>query len=94
MIRQPRNAPCKCGSGKKFKKCCMIDGKEFDLQRAKRYRSDLNCIESKIIAGMGGFPIWQEPNEPEIAPPRWMTWMMLIALVISLVLIFCVLIWR
>jgi len=24
-LRQSKNSPCECGSGKKFKKCCMKD---------------------------------------------------------------------
>jgi hypothetical protein len=24
MPRPPRNAPCPCGSGKKYKRCCMV----------------------------------------------------------------------
>lgn len=27
----PRNDPCKCGSGKKFKKCCLL--KEYEQER-------------------------------------------------------------
>jgi hypothetical protein len=28
-----RNAPCGCGSGIKFKKCCYLKQFDFDLQR-------------------------------------------------------------
>lgn len=28
-----RNAPCGCGSGVKFKKCCYLKQFEFDVQR-------------------------------------------------------------
>ena len=32
MAKVGRNAPCPCGSGKKFKKCCLLsqDGKTFE----------------------------------------------------------------
>ena len=29
MVKIGRNAPCPCGSGKKYKKCCLHDGSDF-----------------------------------------------------------------
>ena len=34
----PRNAPCPCGSGKKYKACCRIRPRSF-WQRVKRWFS-------------------------------------------------------
>ena len=34
--KTPRNAPCPCGSGRKYKYCCL--GKEQALRRERRYR--------------------------------------------------------
>ena len=31
-MKQQRNAPCSCGSGKKFKKCCLLAKWEADRQ--------------------------------------------------------------
>lgn len=35
MAKIPRNAPCPCGSGKKYKKCCLLRKKEEDLKLRK-----------------------------------------------------------
>ena len=46
MVKIGRNAPCPCGSGKKYKKCCLRKDEQEHLkemeeqQRARRYQSD------------------------------------------------------
>ena len=37
MIRLGRNDRCPCGSGKKYKKCCLVSAEEFDFQY-RRFR--------------------------------------------------------
>jgi hypothetical protein len=40
----PRNAPCPCGSGKKYKRCCQ-DGVE---ERARAHRADANVAADNL----------------------------------------------
>ena len=84
MAKISRNAPCPCGSGKKFKKCCL--GKEIENQRQPKTYHD-HCLEvvdslrSKILDFMkkGGYdgPIEQafkeywQTLEPGLAPPKF-----------------------
>ena len=43
-----RNAPCPCGSGKKYKKCCLNKGKEQYLAEAIMYSLQNIKRESQI----------------------------------------------
>jgi len=40
--RYPRNAECDCGSGEKYKKCCLLKEREEDKKRllSKNNRED------------------------------------------------------
>jgi len=38
-----RNKPCPCGSGKKYKKCCML--KDFQKEQAKQEQEELEWNE-------------------------------------------------
>ncbi len=43
-----RNEPCPCGSGKKYKKCCMPKETAVDLQELRRSRAEEN-LRSEIL---------------------------------------------
>lgn len=67
------NEPCPCGSGQKFKRCCMI---EDQTSRAKRRRNRL-IRNAAIVAGLAGLGLlfaynttWSEPDETPVAPLR------------------------
>ncbi len=49
-----RNDPCPCGSGKKFKKCCLKTLEEWEL-RSERY-ADLERDPYPSVTGHGGRP--------------------------------------
>jgi uncharacterized protein YchJ len=45
-----RNDPCNCGSGKKFKKCCLLKIKQYEkeeIQRAKVLNGFCPCGSGK-----------------------------------------------
>jgi uncharacterized protein YecA (UPF0149 family) len=43
MANVGRNDPCPCGSGKKYKKCCLLaaDGGEFQFRRLRQTHAEL-----------------------------------------------------
>ena len=45
-----RNEPCPCGSGKKYKKCCMQKKNVFQLQEFKieRFYQQKNSLVSQL----------------------------------------------
>lgn len=48
MVDVGRNTPCPCGSGKKYKYCCLMGGKfeqYIDENRKKEFIESLNNIE-------------------------------------------------
>jgi methionyl aminopeptidase len=49
-----RNDPCPCGSGKKYKKCCMgkYDSSPVDLKKLYRQKHDIALKEPKDIEGI------------------------------------------
>jgi SEC-C motif/Protein of unknown function (DUF2384) len=79
-----RNAPCPCGSGKKFKKCCL--GKEMASQRPPGTYHDyclemVDSLRSKILKFMKqarydkfidqAFKEYWQTLEPGLAPPKF-----------------------
>jgi hypothetical protein len=46
-VGQPRNAPCACGSGKKFKKCCMIKTTKKMMMHKKT--EDWEIVSSAVV---------------------------------------------
>ena len=47
-----RNDPCYCGSGKKYKKCCLL--KDFHTEQETKVQEDLECtqwLENDIAEG-------------------------------------------
>ena len=85
MIRQPRNSKCYCGSGKKAKKCCLLTGRQGDDERQAFRKSDIARFEAGVTAGVGGAITFENPDEPSMAPPRWLAWLVLLALVFSVI---------
>lgn len=83
MIRQPRNSKCYCGSGKKAKKCCLLNARQGDYARQAFRQSDVAHFEAGVTAGVGGAITFQMPQEPAMAPPRWLAWLMLLGLAAS-----------
>ena len=56
-----RNAPCPCGSGKKFKKCCINKGIPSISENSRNYRWNFDEIEElsteEIISKLKGFGV-------------------------------------
>ena len=55
LIKRSRNAPCFCGSGKKYKKCCLnsqsIETKNsFMIQKSENRLKERNFDEKTIFA--------------------------------------------
>ena len=52
MAKVGRNAPCPCGSGKKYKKCCLLsqDGKTFEQSRGFiPVYTDLDQLSNSVV---------------------------------------------
>ena len=54
MSKISRNAPCPCGSGKKYKKCCLLlqDGKRQPPVPSKRFiavYTDLDKLSNSVV---------------------------------------------
>lgn len=64
MIRLGRNDPCPCGSGKKYKKCCLVSAEDSDFQY-RRFRQ----THSELIPRLTKFAF--EIIEPEIVEEAW-----------------------
>ena len=84
MVKISRNAPCPCGSGKKFKKCCL--GKEQENQRQSKTYHDyclelVNSLRPKILRFMKksghdkfieqAFSEYWRTLEPGLDPPEF-----------------------
>ena len=53
-----RNDPCPCGSGKKYKRCCLLTGSVEEVQRKKRFQT---TVMVAIVAAIAcGFLISEE----------------------------------
>ena len=48
MAKIGRNAPCPCGSGKKYKKCCMMKRQTESLTRSRVHRTT-DALIPKIL---------------------------------------------
>jgi len=59
-----RNDPCPCGSGKKYKKCCLLFGDKDDF-KCRRWRQ----IEARLITRLIKFS--SEILEPEVIEDAW-----------------------
>ena len=64
MIKTSRNDPCPCGSGKKYKKCCLVSAEDTDFQY-RRWRQ----IEATLIPRLTKFAF--ETLGSEILEEAW-----------------------
>lgn len=64
MIKPSRNDPCPCGSGKKYKKCCLVATEDSEFQY-RRWRQ----IEAGLIPRLTEFAF--ETLGPEIVEEAW-----------------------
>src|SRR5579862_2981017 len=58
MPLPPRNGPCSCGSGRKFKKCC---GEDRALARARQDREE---EQEAVLARLGSLASWSPRMVP------------------------------
>ncbi len=78
-----RNDPCRCGSGKKYKRCCLNKGmasQEFGWAKINKSRSELVRImlkfavkkygEDSVLEAWDEFNCWDE-NAPEFDPESY-----------------------
>ena len=49
MTKQSRNAPCPCGSGKKYKRCCLAQDEEARRQAARIVGTDLDDLSNSVL---------------------------------------------
>ena len=59
-----RNDPCACGSGKKYKKCCLVSAEDSDFQY-RRFRQ----VHAGLIPKLTKFAF--EIIEPEVVEEAW-----------------------
>ena len=86
--KQRRNSLCRCGSGKKAKKCCQLERKKTveiiqDLRR--KAQTPERVATNEIRAAIGGSIDYQKPEEPAIAPPKWAAYVLLAFVVVPIV---------
>jgi hypothetical protein len=62
-MKQPRNARCACGSGKKYKRCCMpVEHERGQLVKLARRVQMLKDLETAArIRANGGRPVLSCP---------------------------------
>lgn len=53
MAKFKRNDPCPCGSGKKYKKCCLKQYQTTDTMSPSKIETLANQIQQKCIAEHG-----------------------------------------
>jgi hypothetical protein len=65
MSNPPRNSPCRCGSGKKYKKCCGSPGKSISPNPAP---AEVTAQLPRGLPGMmsyiGVVPVFSPPSDP------------------------------
>lgn len=64
MIKPGRNDPCPCGSGKKYKKCCLVSAQDSEFQY-RRWRQ----VEAGLIPRLTEFAF--QTLGPEIVEEGW-----------------------
>lgn len=57
MSKIGRNAPCSCGSGRKFKRCCGAATTVVDLRSLERELSDENFQVEVLLLDAGAEPV-------------------------------------
>lgn len=88
-IRQKRNDPCHCKSGKKAKKCCLLASQRNDLERKEYFDSPVAEATNEIAAAIGGSFGFEPADEPAMGPPRWLTWGLLAFAAVQVAAIIC-----
>lgn len=65
MSKLGRNKPCPCGSGKKYKKCCLVKNEEERrlAQEEKLYEKDVSLGR---IDPFAGDEEWEEDSMEEL----------------------------
>lgn len=75
MINPGRNDPCPCGSGKKYKKCCLVaaDDSDFQFRRLRQTHSGLIPKLTKFAFEISGAEVigdaWADFNDHEAVEP-------------------------
>ena len=70
MERPGRNDPCPCGSGKKYKRCCL--GKE---EQRDRLRAEVTAHALPLLRELGRYAVERAGSSPErIAAERFSFW--------------------
>ena len=64
MINPGRNDPCPCGSGKKYKKCCLVAADDSDFQFSRFRQTHLGLIPKLTKFAF-------ETIEPEVVEEAW-----------------------
>ena len=64
MAKTGRNAPCPCGSGKKFKKCCMMKKQTESLTRSMIHRKADELLQSTMA-------YFEENFDKELIADAW-----------------------
>jgi hypothetical protein len=71
MIHPGRNDPCLCGSGKKYKKCCLrsVEESEFEYRRQQQVEADLipRLLDyaNETLGPISVIDAWEEFNDYE-----------------------------
>jgi len=64
-----RNDPCPCGSGKKYKKCCLAKDEAATRQSAQERARVVRAVEPRAGRDpFAGFPAYTPPPTPESGP--------------------------
>ena len=61
-----RNDPCHCGSGKKYKKCCMHKDKEMRLREQEERRYEQDVIDGRIDPFASDEDWLADPDDEEL----------------------------
>jgi hypothetical protein len=64
-MKPQRNAPCPCGSGKKYKKCCLLkqpDGLEDAVREERETRFEERAFWARALTNMRRYSLDQKPH--------------------------------
>ena len=63
-----RNDPCPCGSGKKYKKCCLRKDQEAARAESEQAKRNQDFLEEIVPAEIGGEPLLSLPSGTDLMP--------------------------
>lgn len=66
MEKPSRNAPCPCGSGKKYKRCCLPKDQAAEIEAA-RARQAAAAAEAAAASASAGFILEEEDEFTELS---------------------------